>query len=151
MTQRLGYVGYIDPDSGADAGAVEFETIDTTNPASPVLMQPVALDLTPNGVIGSRSTTGPGGTINLVRLNGCTSTCNVELVPILLPNSGASFTGTVTAVGTAPRGSFPSYASTSSHLKAQKTVDCTSVWGATSGAPSLLLVPAAPAPGLNAS
>jgi hypothetical protein len=109
VRERVAYVAH----STADAGAVQLVTIDTTDPAKPTLIDQQLLDRTPLGAVATRSGTGPGGVVGLVRLNtsACVgNVCNVELVRVRIPNGTLPQIDSPATLGTASRNSSPSFA-----------------------------------------
>jgi len=84
VNQRLGYVAYVDPEAGT---GLQFVTINTASPSSISVINTLAIDINPVGVVATRSSTGAGGVISLVRTGVCDgSACPIELVPVRFPN-----------------------------------------------------------------
>lgn len=110
LRERLGYVAAVDP----DGGTLNFVTLDTSDPAKVSVVNQLPLAQAPIGVTGTRSTTGVGGTANIVQLNtgNCDANfCSIEERPVLVPNSGSPILRDPIAMGFALRTAFTSYAS----------------------------------------
>jgi hypothetical protein len=108
--ERLTYVAYKSPEAG---GGLEYVTLNTADPTNIVELNRLAVDVTPLGGIPSRSTTGPGGFVNYLRMNNCSveaGTCEMELVPIRIPNSGSAVIDPIISAGFTGRFKQPSYA-----------------------------------------
>jgi hypothetical protein len=84
LRDRIAYVAYSNPDA---AQQTELVVIDTSAPNNVTLLTPQALDKQPFGLIGTRSDTGQGGTMNLLRRTSCdggAASC-LELVHVTVP------------------------------------------------------------------
>jgi hypothetical protein len=100
VNERLGYVAYVDPEAGA---GLVFVTLNTSNPALISIVSSLPVDLNPVGVVATRSGTGTGGVISLVRTNvpACSgNACPIELVPVRLPNGADPIMDPAVQVGT---------------------------------------------------
>lgn len=109
--ERLTYVAYKAPEAGA---GLEYVTFNTADPAALAEVNRIAVvDNTPLGAMASRSTTGPGGFVNYLRTANCSveaGTCEIEIVPIRIPNSGSPVIDPIVGVGPTGRFSIPSFA-----------------------------------------
>jgi hypothetical protein len=121
VRERIGYVSYAPLDAGLEGGpvAIEFSSFDTSNPAAlkPFPRLPLPATPAPLGALATRSTTGPGGTINLVRLNtgACAPGCAVEFIRVQVPtNGGAPSLGDITTVGSTTRFALPGFVAVAS-------------------------------------
>lgn len=92
LRDRLVFVAFAPAGS---AYPLNLVTLDTSNPSNigflgdPV---PIPWSSPPLGLLGSSSTTGPGGTINLAQINKqlCVNRmCDVEFLKFFVPNSGS--------------------------------------------------------------
>lgn len=114
IRDRLVYVAH--PGGGAGDAAPSFRvvTIDTSNPAKPAVADVQATDRAPLGAVATRSPTGPGGVVNLVRVNtsACVTPaqCPIEIVPVLVPNSGTPVINPPVPIGMTSRFNVPGYA-----------------------------------------
>ena len=97
LRDRISYVAYR---PRTDAGvAYDLVTLDTSNPASVTVMpNPYGIGTSvPAGVIGTRSTAGAGGTVNLAFTSSSVCTpppggrcpTKVSFQPVLVPNAGS--------------------------------------------------------------
>lgn len=113
VRERIGYVAYSDVDGGTSPVGRDFVTLDTSDPTHVAIVNKLPLSRVPLGARGTRSTTGAGGLVNLVQLNtsACVGLmCNVELVPMFLPNPGPTVASPAAQVGSALKFGFPSFA-----------------------------------------
>lgn len=111
VRERIAFAAYKGPEAGT---ALEMVTLDTSNPASIADMNKLPIDITPIGVTSSRSSTGVGGYVNLVRINptACVGTlCQLELLPLRIPNGGQPSYDSPAQLGATLRFNTPSYAS----------------------------------------
>jgi hypothetical protein len=108
LRERLSYVAYR---VGTD-GAVGFDfiTLDTSKPASVAIIDTHALDKPPIGAIGTRSSTGVGGVINLLHDGVCDAATCLDVLHVTVPSSAPpTFTATETVatfVGSPGYGSY---------------------------------------------
>lgn len=109
--ERLTYVAYRAPEAGAGH---EYVTFDTTDPTNLVEMNRLPVGALPFGAMPSRSPTGPGGFVNYLRISAtdCDAgdVCQMELVPIRIPNSGSPVLDPIVPLGYIGRFDVPSYA-----------------------------------------
>lgn len=111
--ERLTYVAYRSPEAGA---GLEYVTFNTNDPANPVELNRLPVDVTPFGAMPTRSSTGPGGFVNYLRINTTPSECDagnicpMEIVPIRIPNSGSPAIDPIVPLGYTVRFNLPSYA-----------------------------------------
>jgi hypothetical protein len=111
LRDRIGYVAYTEPDSGAST-TLDFVTLDTALPSSVSVLNRLPVDITPAGAMGTRSTTGAGGIVDLLRANAgaCDgSVCPIEFVPIRVPNGGLPVMDPPVEIGTGSASIRPSY------------------------------------------
>jgi hypothetical protein len=105
LRERIGYVAYAPVDSGS---SFEFASFDTSDPASVKPMDTLDLPSAPVTALGTRSSTGPGGVVNLLRYNAGScdgGLCDVEYLPVRVPNSGQPVLAPVVVVGQSKSGS----------------------------------------------
>lgn len=109
--ERLTYVAYKSPDAGA---GLEYVTFDTSNPAALTPMNSLPVDVRPFGAMPTRSTIGPGGVVNYLRINATDcdagNICQTELAPVNIPNGGQPSLGSIVPLGYTGRFNTPSYA-----------------------------------------
>ncbi|HTQ41946.1 MAG TPA: hypothetical protein VMI75_04245 [Polyangiaceae bacterium] len=72
ITDRIAYVGF-DPLVDSASGT-SFITLDTSDPGNPTIFTAsTPLDIQPQGIIGTRSTSGKGGSVNMLESVQCPS------------------------------------------------------------------------------
>jgi hypothetical protein len=116
VRERLAYVAYAQPDSGATT-PFELVTLNTATPSSIQIVNRLPLPKAPLGVMASRSVTGAGGVVNLVRVNTdlCDgSVCPIELTPVRIPSSNLPVIDPPVAVAQGTRTGVPSFAALAS-------------------------------------
>jgi hypothetical protein len=109
LRERIGYVAYRVNDAGI---GYSFVTLDTSTPSVVAINDTQPIDAAPIGVIGTRSTVGLGGVVNLVRLGPCPDaggSC-VELVHVIVP-PGAPPTISTTPTSIGPVAGSPAFGS----------------------------------------
>jgi hypothetical protein len=107
LRERLSYVAYRVDDGGV---GFDFVTLDTSKPSSIAILDVHKLDKPPIGAIGTRSSTGVGGVINLLHDGVCDAATCLDVQHVTVPsNAPPTFTGTETAalyVGSPGYGSY---------------------------------------------
>jgi hypothetical protein len=114
LRDRLVYVAHPSSSGGGAPSGYRVVTIDTSNPSKPAVVNEQTTDRAPLGVVATRSTTGPGGVVNLVRVNtGACATptqCPVEIVRVLVPNGADPVINPPVEMGKTSRFALPGYA-----------------------------------------
>jgi hypothetical protein len=109
--ERLTYIAYRAPEAGA---GLEYVTFNTNDPANLVEINRLPVDITPLGAMPTRSPTGPGGFVNYLRISATDcdagNLCQMELVPVRIPNSGDPSLDPIVPLGYTVRFNGPSYA-----------------------------------------
>src|SRR5579872_1856405 len=85
LRERLTYVAYATGQDGALGS--QIVTIDTTDPTNPSVYDSQPLDQQPIGLIGTRSTTGAGGVVNLLLSTPCDGGSCLSLEHFTVPPS----------------------------------------------------------------
>ena len=85
LRERLLYVAYVVAADGSLGS--QIVTIDTTDPSNPSIYDSQPLDQQPIGLIGTRSTTGAGGVVNLLLSTGCDGGSCLSLQHVTVPPS----------------------------------------------------------------
>lgn len=109
--ERITYVAYKSPDAGSPGR--EYVTFDTSNLADIKQLKSLAVDVTPFGAMASRSVGGFGGYVNYLRMSttdcDAGNICQMELLPVRIPNSGDPSLDAVVPLGYTTRFNVPSY------------------------------------------
>lgn len=97
LRDRISYVAYVGADTGS---AVELVTFDTHDPAAIVKLDSLPLAKAPNVMLGTRSSTGPGGVLSIMQIdtdptacNDAGTICDLRAQAVRVPNSGQPVLG----------------------------------------------------------
>jgi hypothetical protein len=109
--ERITYVAYKAPETGA---GLEYVTLSTTDPTNIGEVNRLPVDITPFGAMPSRSASGIGGVVNFLRISttdcDAGNICQMEILPVRIPNANAPFADQPVPLGYTTRFNVPSYA-----------------------------------------